>query len=346
MPTASSRMLTLLSLLQTRRDWPGARLADRLGVSPRTVRRDVDRLRELGYRVEATMGPDGGYRLEAGSELPPLLFDDEQAVAVTVALRAAALSSAGIEEAALRALATVRQVLPARLRHRYDAIEFTAAVDERAPVDAAVLEAISAGIHAREELRFDYARVGEEFDSPAGDVTAPRRTQPHHLVATGGRWYVVGWDTEREDWRVYRVDRMRLRSHRGARFAPRTVPGGDPHRFLRARFRGATDADAWPCRATVVVHAAAARVLPFAGDGVVTPIDADSCSFETGAWSWPALAALLARFDAEIDVVEPPELSRAFADLAARASRAAAGASPVASNRREADSVDAAGAQH
>lgn len=213
-------------------------------------------------------------------------------------------------------------------------------------MDAAVLEAISAGIQAREELRFDYARVGEALASPAAELTAPRRTQPHHLVATRGRWYVVGWDTEREDWRVYRVDRMRLRSHRGARFAPRTVPGVDPHRFLRARFRGAADADAWPCRATVVVHAAAARVLPFAGDGVVTPIDADSCLFETGAWSWAALAALLARFDAEIDVVEPPELGRAFADLAARASRAAAGVSPVASNRRQADSVDATGAQH
>ncbi|WP_308211896.1 WYL domain-containing protein [Microbacterium sp. HD4P20] len=312
------------------------------------MRRDVDRLRELGYRVEATKGPDGGYRLEAGSELPPLLFDDEQAVAVTVALRAAALSSAGIEEAALRALATVRQVMPARLRHRYDAIDFTAAAEDREPVDAAVLEAISAGIRAREELRFDYVRVGGGIDSASEEVTAPRRTQPHHLVAMSGRWYVVGWDAEREDWRVYRVDRMRLRSHRGARFASRTVPGGDPHGFLRARFRGTTDADAWPCRATVVVHASAARVLPFASDGVVTPIDADTCLLETGAWSWPALAALLARFDTEIDVVEPPELSKAFADLAARARRTAAGASvidsPSARNRRGADSVDATGA--
>lgn len=126
MPKTSARLLSLLSLLQARRDWPGALLAERLDVSPRTVRRDVDRLRELGYPIVAAKGPDGGYRLGAGTRLPPLLFDDEQAVALAVALRTAAATGAGIEEAAARALNTVRQVMPARLRHRIDAFQVTA----------------------------------------------------------------------------------------------------------------------------------------------------------------------------------------------------------------------------
>ncbi|RST21112.1 HTH domain-containing protein, partial [Streptomyces sp. WAC04770] len=163
MPKTSARLLSLLSLLQARRDWPGALLAERLDVTPRTVRRDVDRLRELGYPVVATKGPDGGYRLDAGTELPPLLFDDEQAVALAVALQIATTSGAGIEEAAARALNTVRQVLPARLRHRVDTLRFTA-VDRPAArpdpqVDSGVLMAIGAAVHAREVLRFDYSPV-------------------------------------------------------------------------------------------------------------------------------------------------------------------------------------------
>ena len=328
MPKTSSRVLTLLSLLQTRRDWPGQVLADRLDVSARTVRRDVDRLRELGYRIRASKGPDGGYRLEAGDELPPLLFDDDQAVALSAALQAAVLSSAGIEEGALRALASMRQVMPARLRHRLESLRFTAFAEGAAPVEYDTLVEVSAAIHADEELRFDYARVGEEPDGRA--PATPRRVQPHHLVATGGRWYLIGWDAEREDWRVHRVDRMTLKSHRGARFSRREVPGGDPHEFLRARFRGAAEGVArWPCVGRVVVHAPASRVAPFVGDGTVAALDADSCVVEAGAWSWGALAALLLRYEAPIDAVEPPELSAAFAELSQRAS-AAAGASSEA----------------
>lgn len=328
-PKTSSRMLSLLSLLQTRRDWPGPVLAERLEVSARTVRRDVDRLRELGYRIQAVKGPDGGYRLEAGEELPPLLFDDDQVVALSVALQAATLSAAGIEEPALRALTTVRQVMPARLRPRLDALRFTAVPETGAPVAPDTLVQISAAIRACEEVRFDYTRVGETtVPTPAPDVAAvsagPRRVQPHHLVATRGRWYLIGWDAEREDWRVYRVDRMSLRSHRGGRFSPRELPGGDPHAFLRARFRGAVDGDAWPCRGRVVLHAPASRVIPFIDDGVVEPLDAESCQVELGAWSWGSLAALLLRFEVAIDVVEPAELGVAFAEIARRASDAAA----------------------
>src|SRR4051812_46537791 len=139
MPALPARMLMLLSLLQTRRDWPGRVLAERLEVTPRTVRRDVDRLRALGYRVRAIKGPDGGYRLDAGSELPPLLFDDDQAVALAVALQTAAGSGAGVEEAAARALATVRQVLPARLRHRIDLLRVTTVPPATPVVEPAVL---------------------------------------------------------------------------------------------------------------------------------------------------------------------------------------------------------------
>ncbi|WP_127818914.1 helix-turn-helix transcriptional regulator [Microbacterium sp. CPCC 204701] len=314
-------MLTLLSLLQTRRDWPGTLLADRLDVSARTVRRDIDRLRELGYRIQAIKGPDGGYRLEAGEELPPLLFDDEQAIALAVALQAATLTAAGIEEAALRALTTVRQVMPARLRHRLDALRFTAVPEGGASVSHDVLAQVSAGIRACEELRFDYARVGETdaAAAPAG----PRRVQPHHLVATRGRWYLIGWDAEREDWRVHRVDRMSLRSHRGARFSRREIPGGDAQAFLRARFRGAVEGDAWSCRGRVLLHAPASRVIPFVDDGIVEPVDSGSCLVELGAWSWGALAALLLRFEVPIEVVWPAELSAAFAELGRRASETA-----------------------
>ncbi|XGU18096.1 helix-turn-helix transcriptional regulator [Rhodococcus sp. 3Y1] len=156
----TTRLLNLLSLLQTRRDWPGALLAERLDISHRTVRRDIDRLREMGYRIAATMGPDGGYRLDAGSELPPLLFDDDQVIALAVALQAATLTGVGIEEDAVRALTTVRQVMPSRLRHRLDALTFTtisAGSGDADSVSPEVLVAISAAVRAREVFRFDYS---------------------------------------------------------------------------------------------------------------------------------------------------------------------------------------------
>ncbi|HET6707044.1 helix-turn-helix transcriptional regulator [Amycolatopsis sp.] len=311
----SGRLLSLLSLLQARRDWPGSMLAGRLGVSERTVRRDVDRLRELGYPVQAVKGPEGGYRLEAGIRMPPLLFDEEQAVALAVALRIAAGTGAGIEEAAVRALATVRQVLPARLRRRVDVLEVAAAGGAAIQVDPDILVALSSAIRATEEVRFDY-------DSPSGDDGEPRRVQPHHLVVRSGRWYLVGWAAGRADWRTYRVDRMRLRIPNGPRFTPREVPGGDVAAFLSARFKGA-GTDAWPCRGEVVLDLPVADVAPFAGDGVAEEAAPGKTRLVTGSWSWVALAAGLLRFDCEIDVVGPPALRAAFADLAGRATRAA-----------------------
>ncbi len=257
----TSRLLTLLSLLQARRDWPGSVLASRLDVSDRTVRRDIDRLREMGYRIETTMGPDGGYRLDAGSEMPPLLFDDDQALAVAIALRAAPASGADIGEAAVRALATMRQVLPSRLRHRLDAVGVTTVGRAgEAPVAAVpldVLLTLAQAVRDRVTVRFDYLPRGE------GEAQ-PRRIEPHNLVASHGRWYLLGWDLEREDWRLFSAHRVRPRMPGGAPFAPRVVPGGDVDVFVSARFKGA-DTNEWQCRGTVLLHAPARDVLPFAG---------------------------------------------------------------------------------
>ncbi|MFD0205415.1 MULTISPECIES: helix-turn-helix transcriptional regulator [Saccharothrix] len=312
MPKTSARLLALLSLLQARRDWPGTQLADRLAVSPRTVRRDVDRLRELGYPIVTTKGPDGGYRLGAGSELPPLLFDDEQAVALAVALRIATTTGAGIEEAAARALHTVRQVMPARLRHRIDTVQVTA-VERAAPLDGAVLMAISGAVHAREVLRFDYATAID--DVPA----APRRAEPHHLVTWGGRWYLVAWDLDRDDWRTFRADRITPRTPTGPRFTPRDLPGGDVATFIATRFSGGL-----PCRGEVILDLPAAEVSPFVHDGVVEELGPDRCRLVLASWSWPGLAAAIGRFDADIEVVGPTELKDAFAHLARRYAAAAA----------------------
>ncbi|WP_165065241.1 helix-turn-helix transcriptional regulator [Marisediminicola senii] len=317
MPTTTARLLELLSLLQLRRDWPGPVLAEKLGISHRTVRRDVDRLREMGYSIHSSMGPDGGYRLDAGTELPPLLFDDDQVIALAVALQAATAFNAGIEEAALRALTTVRQVMPSRLRHRLDAIEFTAigrgpgeAPPE--PVAPEVLVAVWAAVRARSVLRFDYAGSDSEPTTP------PRRVEPHHLVTSRGRWYLVGWDLDRDDWRIFRADRIAPRSPTGPRFAPREVPGGDVVDYVSGRFRGSDGGNRWPCTGTVIVHRPANEVLPFVGDGVAEDIGSGRCRLETGSWSWVALAASIGRFDAEVEVVGPPELREAFALLAAR----------------------------
>ncbi|WP_093711803.1 helix-turn-helix transcriptional regulator [Actinacidiphila alni] len=385
MQKTSARLLTLLSLLQARRDWPGAELAARLGVSDRTVRRDVDRLRELGYPIAAVKGPDGGYRLGAGARLPPLLFDDDQAVALAIALRMAAATGAGIEEAAARALATVRQVLPARLRHRVDTLAVTALPRPGARADSEVLTALSAAVHAAEVLRFDYVRPGEAApkaagataprpadahlrtdeaapgagddtvprhvrtpevrdDTPprrahartdeaartAGEATAPRRVEPYHLVARGGRWYLLAWDLDRADWRTFRADRIRdPRTPTGPRFTPRPVPGGDAAAFVAARFRGAAntgDTADWPCRGEVVLHLPAATVTAYAPDDTtVEPVATDRCRVTAASWSWPALAASFARYDAPLDVVGPPALADAFAALARRFTEAAAG---------------------
>ncbi|MFC4012030.1 helix-turn-helix transcriptional regulator [Nonomuraea purpurea] len=322
MPKTSARLLALLSLLQARRDWPGALLAERLNISARTVRRDVERLRELGYPIVAFKGPDGGYRLDAGSELPPLLFDDEQAVALAIALQIATTSGAGIEEAAARALTTVRQVMPARLRHRIDTLQVTAvqrpATRPGPRVDSGVLMALSTAVHACEVLRFDYAGADQD-----GAETPPRRVQPHHLVTWGGRWYLLAWDLDRDDWRIFRADRITPRTPTGPRFTPRELPGGDVAAFVTNRFQGSDGSGDWPCRGEVILDLAAAVVSHYTLDGLVEELGPNRCRLVLGSWSWPGLAATIGRFDADIEVVGPAELKNAFAHLARRYADAA-----------------------
>ena len=301
-------MLALLSLLQTPRDWPGHVLAERLEVSPRTVRRDVDRLRELGYRIGAIKGPDGGYRLAAGSELPPLLFDDDQAVAIAVALQTVPSSGVDIGEGAARALATVRQVMPSRLRHRVDGIRFTGS-ENTTRVDPGVLEAASAAVRDRMVLRFDY---GADHDRPA------RRTEPHAVVAREGRWYLLAWDLEAEDWRTFRLDRMAPRIPTGPSFTPRPLPAADAQTFLAARAKGSTAEDRWPCVGEVVIALPARDIAPWVEDGELEELADGSCRVTVGSWSWVGVLASVARFDAPFTVVGPPALREAARFMVAR----------------------------
>ncbi|GGZ69671.1 helix-turn-helix transcriptional regulator [Streptomyces bluensis] len=331
MRKTSSRLLTLLSLLQTHRDWSGEDLAERLHISSRTVRRDIDRLRELGYRITTVKGPAGGYRLEAGTHMPPMLFDDDQAVALAVALQTAATGTI-VAENATRALATLRQVMPPRLRHRIDLLRITAVPPPEArdtpQVDTQVLVDLGRAIHAREELRFDH--------TPGASTSAdnPRRVQPHHLVTWRHRWYLVAWDLDREDWRTFRVDRVRPRTPTGPRFAPRELPGGNVSTFITSRFRGndGTTTD-WACQGEVVLHLPAAEVAPFAQDGIVEELSPHHCRLTLGSWSWTGLATTIGRFDTDIEVIGPPQLATAFADLAARYARAAGTTGPGRTRR-------------
>jgi len=310
----SARLLRLLSLLQTRRDWSGAELAERLDITPRTVRRDVERLRALGYPVLATAGT-AGYRLGAGADLPPLLLDDDEAVAVAMGLRTAAGGSiTGIEETSVRALAKLEQVLPSRLRHRINALRSaTVPLANTGPTaDPDTLTAIAAAVRDSLRLRFGYrAHDGTE---------TVRTTEPHRLVHTGRRWYLVGWDVDREDWRTYRVDRLEPRTPTGPRFTPRTPPdldlGGYTSRAISTspyRYQG---------RFTLHVSAetAAERISPTTA--ALEPIDAHSCTLRAGSDSLDELAIYVAGKGFDFQVHEPPELVDHVRALAARFGKA------------------------
>ena len=314
MPATSSRMLALLSLLQSRRDWPGQVLADRLEVTTRTVRRDVDRLRELGYSIAATKGPDGGYRLAAGSELPPLLFDDEQAVAIAIALQSAPSTGVDLDEAAARALTTVRQVMPSRLRHRIDGIRFTDAGSSGSSdrVDPKVLEAVTAATRDRLTLRFDYGAA----DRP------PRRVEPHAVIARSGHWYLIAWDLNKDEWRIFRLDRLAPKFPGGRPFTPRPIPTGDARTFLAARSKGSDATDAWPCTGEFLLELPVPEVAPWLGDGELEHVSDTTTRVRVGSWSWAGLLAWIMRFDAPFTIVGPQEFVDALPQLAARVSAA------------------------
>ncbi|NKY25621.1 helix-turn-helix transcriptional regulator [Nocardia gamkensis] len=306
----SARLLRLLSLLQSPRDWTGAELAERLDVDVRTVRRDIDKLRNLGYPVDATPGV-AGYRLGAGAKLPPLLLDDDEAVAVALGLRTAAGGTiAGIEDSSLRALAKLEQVLPARLRYRVRMLQAaTVTVPAGGPtVDPDALTAVAAAIRDNHRLRFDY----RTHDG----ATSVRATEPHRLVHTGRRWYLVGWDVDRADWRTYRVDRLLPRIPTGPRFTPREAPDTDLTGYLS---RGVTTAPyRYAARITLRVTAdvAAERIAPTVG--VIEAVDAESCVLRTGSDSLDELAIYVAGFGFPFRVHEPPELVAHLRELAAR----------------------------
>lgn len=284
----SARLLRLLSLLQTPRDWTGTELAARLEVSTRTVRNDVERLRSLGYPVHASRGAIGGYRLEAGATLPPLLLDDDEAIAVAVGLGSAASGAVdGIEETSLRALAKLQQVMPARLRRKVDALRtFTVLVprDEREPtIDPDVLTLIAAACRDHVTLRFAY----QDRERAA----SRRAVEPYRLVNWGRRWYLVAWDTDRGAWRTFRVDRLQPRLPLGQRFTPRPLPDED----VAAYVAGNVAASRWRVQARVIVRAPADEISERIGRwvGAVEPIDDDTCAVELGADRVETLAVYL-----------------------------------------------------
>jgi predicted DNA-binding transcriptional regulator YafY len=316
MVETSARLLALLSLLQQRREWTGGELANRLEVGPRTIRRDVDKLRRLGYPIEAAPGVAGGYRLGAGAEMPPLLLDDAEAVAVAVGLRGAASGSiAGIEETSVRALAKLEQILPDRLRRRVQALgEATSAFRVEGPaIDADTLSLVAGAIRDGRRLLFAYtAKDG---------AATEREVEPAAIVHSGWRWYLVAFDLDRDDWRTFRMDRVDGRPSLGGRGQRREVPGGDAAAYVKQQIRGGDrDGDVEPGRvrlrapASLIEPRVPARYATVEPDGE----GGDSCVVTTtGSWSREFLV-WMAMMDVEMSVLAPPQLAREAATIASR----------------------------
>ncbi len=310
----TGRALQLLSLLQTHRLWRGAELAERLEVTERTVRRDVDRLRELGYPVDAMPGADGGYRLATGAHVPPLVLDDDEAVAVAVGLRyAAGAAIGGMEESSLRALTKIEQLLPERLRRRVSSLQSSVtsmrwAADDDV-VDPEALGVLAAACRDREEVRFDYRRRDGE--------DGRRLVEPHQLVTVGRRWYLVAWDQRRNDWRTFRLDRLRDARLAGARFTAREIPGGDAASFV------ATSLGSIPRRheATLTIDAPFGDLDPVLRwvDHTPVVVEGEACSITIRGDDLDWLAMTIARIAlaAPVSVVEPAELADTVEGLVA-----------------------------
>ncbi|MBF4160064.1 helix-turn-helix transcriptional regulator [Nocardioides acrostichi] len=317
----SGRLLQLLSLLQTPREWPGPVLARRLEVSERTVRNDVERLRRLGYPVEATRGSTGGYRLAAGAAMPPLLLDDDEAVAITLALRTAIGGSvSGLEQSSLQALTKLQQVLPRHLRGQVDAL--TAAhqrvgrphrgSDEGGGVEAGVLTLLAEAVRDRVIVRFGYA--------DHSGAQSERRVEPYRLVSMGRRWYLVAWDVHRDGWRTFRVDRLRETRSVGHGYRPRPLPADDVAAWVAERTRAVRHR----LVGTVRVHLPAETVQQWLGWWVVVSIEVetdDCCLVRIGGQSWEGGARWLATLDGTFEVLDPPELLEAVREVADRLAR-------------------------
>ncbi|MGW1944265.1 helix-turn-helix transcriptional regulator [Streptomyces sp. NPDC001940] len=331
----SARLLRLLSLLQARREWSGADLADRLGVTPRTVRRDVDRLRGLGYPVDASPGTGGGYRMGAGAELPPLLLDDDEAVAVAVGLRASAGQGIeGIGETSVRALSKLEQVLPGRLRRRVSALNAFTVPMLRGPgpsdVDPSVLTELAAACRDSERLRFAY----EDHGGAATRCTV----EPHRLVCSERRWYLVAWDVDREDWRTFRVDRITPKPPHGPRFTPRTPPADDLAAYVSKGVSQGPYATRATIRLLVPVEEAAQRISPSAG--TLEADGDDSCVLRTGAPSLDVMVIHVILTGFEFEVLEPDGLTDAIRTARDRLSRALERAGSADGTTRTPDGAD------
>lgn len=304
----------MLTLLQTRKDWATTELADRLGVAARTVRRDIARLRSLGYPVRSTPGNAGGYQLEPGARMPPLLFDDEEAVAVALALRTALSGTVtGVDEPSLRASIKLEQFLPSRLRHRLATIAaYTLPATAPGPkVEAAVLISIVNACHNREGLRFDYRDHHQR--------STVRTVEPYRLVFVNRKWYLVAYDLDRADWRSFRCDRISLRTPNGPRFHPRQPPADDLTEYVSRGVAGAL----WSFRARVIVHAPVhlvnQRTPP---TWLLEALDANRTAIDAGADTPHMLAVYLAALDLDFDLVDPPELADQLRTIGSRLVRA------------------------
>jgi len=317
MAAPGTRTLRLLSLLQSRRYWSGTELAARLEVSPRTLRRDVDRLRDLGYPVEARRGVDGGYQLAAGAVLPPLLLDNDEAVAIGVGLHSAiqAGSVVGIEESSLRALSKVIQVMPSPLRRRIDALAaMTISLpwqESAASVDASVLVSVAQASRDGERLEFDY--------TDSGGAPSTRTVDPYRLVLLGRRWYLVAWDLTRFDWRTFRLDRLAEPKTTGTRAIPRQLPAENAAEFVRSSIENVPSR----YRVDVLIDAPAADVRARVGHwGNLEEMGSGRCRFRmtSDSLDWPTL--ILGNAAAEFEVLSPPELLDHLRDRVNRFERA------------------------
>ncbi|WP_428266241.1 helix-turn-helix transcriptional regulator [Haliangium sp.] len=325
MLSAPARLLRLLSLLQVRGAWTGTELAERLGVTARTLRRDVDRLRSLGYPITGTSGVAGGYALEAGASLPPLSFEDDEALAVSLALRFAASGLAsGLEEAALRALVKLERVLPSRLRHRANALRSSIVSLARAEVGVSptLLAALASASNEHQTVAFDYTdRAGR-----AGQ----RQVEPAGLVHSGRRWYLVGYDTDRDGWRTFRVDRITGELTGGVHFSPRVLPDDGDLRTFASR---SISAAPYPAQARIILHAPIETMVERipAPYGVLKRLDDARCILTVGAPSLAAMTPWIASIGVDFEVIEPSAFVDHLRELRARIDRAlAASARPPA----------------
>ncbi|MEV0250798.1 WYL domain-containing protein [Nocardia sp. NPDC050712] len=314
MADTSRRALRLLSLLGTRRRWSLSELAARLDVSERTVRRDIETLRQLDYPVATIHGPDGGYELGAGNTLPPLRFDEEQALAVAVALQTAPGTVFGLGQDAARALDALEQVLPPRLRAEMEALRLTRLQNywefPAPPIAPGALKTVGSAVRRQQVLIVESLRPdGTRLDPRDADFTPPHRIEPHHLVVWAGRWYLVAYDLATSDWRVHRVDRLHLHTPPGTPFTRRDLPGGDVAHFVMTSHERGDVPATWECTGSARLQLAAETVARWApGGSVVEHLDARHCRLTLGAWSWAGIAGILATFDADLTEVQPPEL--------------------------------------